>query len=211
MYFTTRVPGDSVVKNQLAMQETWVQSLGGEDPLEEEMATYSSMLAWEVPWPVHRPEEPVGSQRVGHDWVTNTQTHCNTKNGGKKTHLPWVPNVYQLRDTPWDLHWESSTKKHFLFLLFLAHRSLCVTQVLLLVWIPPSPPAFYSGPWQGANIKIFLSIENRAWCLLTFPQNTKQAKGSIFFALPVIHTGSILISKITSRINLWGLNEIPVP
>ena len=63
MYFTTSVPGDSVVKNQLAMQETWVQSLGGEDPLEEEMATYSSMLAWEVPWP----EESVGSQRVGHD------------------------------------------------------------------------------------------------------------------------------------------------
>ena len=63
MYFTTSVPGDSVVKNQLAMQETWVQSLGGEDPLEEETATYSSMLAWEVP----RPEEPVGPQRAGHD------------------------------------------------------------------------------------------------------------------------------------------------
>ena len=63
MYFTTSVPGDSVVKNQLAMQETWVQSLGGEDPLEEETATYSSMLAWEVP----RPEEPVEPQRAGHD------------------------------------------------------------------------------------------------------------------------------------------------
>ena len=32
------------------MQETWVQSLGGEDPLEEEMATHSSILAWEIPW-----------------------------------------------------------------------------------------------------------------------------------------------------------------
>ena len=49
-------------------QETWVQSLGGEDPLEEEMATHSSILAWEIP----RTEEPgglqsMGSQRVRHD------------------------------------------------------------------------------------------------------------------------------------------------
>ena len=39
-------------------QETWVQSLGGEDPLEEEMATHSSILAWEIP----RTEEPGGPQ-----------------------------------------------------------------------------------------------------------------------------------------------------
>ena len=46
----------------------WVQSLGQEDPLEEEMATHSSIVAWEIPWK----EEPgglqsMGSQRVGHD------------------------------------------------------------------------------------------------------------------------------------------------
>ena len=44
---------DTVVKNLPAMQETqetWVQSLGGEDPLEEEMATHSSILAWKIPW-----------------------------------------------------------------------------------------------------------------------------------------------------------------
>ena len=45
-----------LVKNPLAMQETWVQSLGGEDPLEKEMATHSSILAWEIPWT----EEPEG-------------------------------------------------------------------------------------------------------------------------------------------------------
>ena len=39
-----------VVKNLLAMQETWIQSLGGEDPLEKEMATYSSILTWRIPW-----------------------------------------------------------------------------------------------------------------------------------------------------------------
>ena len=59
------------------MQETKVQSLGWEDPLEEGMATDSSILAWRIPWT----EEPgglqsVGLQRVGHDGVTNTHT-CN--------------------------------------------------------------------------------------------------------------------------------------
>ena len=48
-------------------QETWVQSLGWEDPLEEEMATHSSIIAWKIPWT----EEPGGlqsmrSQRLGH-------------------------------------------------------------------------------------------------------------------------------------------------
>ena len=51
-----------------AVRETWVQSLGREDPLEKEMATHSSILAWEIPWT----EEPgrlqsMGLQRVGHD------------------------------------------------------------------------------------------------------------------------------------------------
>ena len=55
-------------KNLPAVQETWVRSLGGEDPLEKEMAPHSSILAWRIPWT----EEPgglqsTGSQRVGHD------------------------------------------------------------------------------------------------------------------------------------------------
>ena len=57
-----------MIKNPPAMQETWVQSLGQDDPLEEEMATHSSILAWRIPWT----EEPgrlqsLGSQRVGHN------------------------------------------------------------------------------------------------------------------------------------------------
>ena len=56
------------VKRLSPMLETWVRSLGLEDPLEKEMATYSSILAWKIPWT----EEPgrlqsMGSQRVGHD------------------------------------------------------------------------------------------------------------------------------------------------
>ena len=61
-------PGSSVVKNPPAMQETGVQSLCWEDPLEEEMATHSSILAWEIQWR----EESDGLQsrelqRVGHN------------------------------------------------------------------------------------------------------------------------------------------------
>ena len=60
------------VKHLPAMWETWVQSLGQEDPLEKEVATYSSTLAWEIPWT----EEPgrlqsMGLQRVRYNWGTS--------------------------------------------------------------------------------------------------------------------------------------------
>ena len=63
------------VKNLPAMQETRVQSLGWEDPLEKGMATHSSILPWRISWT----EEPgrlqfIGLQGVGHDWATNTFT-----------------------------------------------------------------------------------------------------------------------------------------
>ena len=56
------------VKRLPTMRETWVQSLGGEDPLEKEMAIHSSTIAWKIPWA----EEPgrlqsMGSQRIGHN------------------------------------------------------------------------------------------------------------------------------------------------
>ena len=63
------------VKNLATMLDIQVRSLGWEDPLEEEMATYSSIFAWRIP----RTEDPgglqfIGSQRVGHDWATE-HTH----------------------------------------------------------------------------------------------------------------------------------------
>ena len=63
-----------LVKNLPAIRETWVPSLGQKDPLEKEMATHSSILAWEIPWS----EEPgalqsVGLQRVRHDLETQRQ------------------------------------------------------------------------------------------------------------------------------------------
>ena len=57
-----------MVKHLLAVQETWVQSLGREDPLEKEMATHSSTLAWRIPWMEESGRlQSTGSQRVGHD------------------------------------------------------------------------------------------------------------------------------------------------
>ena len=56
-----------MAKNPSAVQETRVQSLGWEDPLEKEMATHSSKLAWEIPWT----EEPGGLQSMG---VTKSRT-----------------------------------------------------------------------------------------------------------------------------------------
>ena len=56
------------VKNLPAMQETQDASLGWEDPLEEEMATHSSILVWEITWTEDPGElESMGSQRIGHD------------------------------------------------------------------------------------------------------------------------------------------------
>ena len=67
------------------MQETWIPSLGQKDPLEEEMATHSSFLAWEIP----QTEKPgrlqsMELQRVRHDVVTKQQHNLNQQT--------WVPN-----------------------------------------------------------------------------------------------------------------------
>jgi len=56
-----------MAKNPPAMQETPVQSLGWEDPLEKGMATYSSILAWRIPQIETGSLQSMGSQRVGHD------------------------------------------------------------------------------------------------------------------------------------------------
>ena len=71
------------------MRETWVWSLGREDPLEKEMATHSRIFAWEIPWT----EEPgrlpsMRSQRVGHDWTAET-----TNNLGNM-HCFWCGDSY---------------------------------------------------------------------------------------------------------------------
>ena len=85
-----------MVKNLLAMQDTWVWSLGEEDPLEKGMATYSSIVAWRIP----QTEEPgwlqsMGSRRVGHGWAINTFTslsHTYISRKNSYTLLPFEEN-----------------------------------------------------------------------------------------------------------------------
>ena len=65
-----------MVKILPAIWETWVLSLGWEDPLERGTATHSSILAWRIPWTEETSRlQSMGSQRVGHDWVTFTSLH----------------------------------------------------------------------------------------------------------------------------------------
>ena len=90
----------------------WVQSLGQEDPLEEDMATHSSIIAWKIPWT----EEPgglqsMGLQRVGHDW-SNSAAACLFSYGlpgsdgkvclqyGRSGFDPWVGKI------PWRRKWQ---------------------------------------------------------------------------------------------------------
>ena len=70
-----RFPGSSVVKNSPAKKETWVQSLGWENPLEKEMATCSSILVWEIPWI----EEPGELQSLGSQKKLNIATKQQQK------------------------------------------------------------------------------------------------------------------------------------
>ena len=72
-------PGGSDSKESACNAGDQVQSLGQEDPLEKGMVTHSSILAWRIPW-IEEPGElqTIGSQRVRHDWATNTHTHTHT-------------------------------------------------------------------------------------------------------------------------------------
>ena len=82
---------DSEESESPAMRETWVQSLGLEDPLQKGRATHSSILAWRIP----RTEKPgglqfTGSQRVRHKWATNIYAHAWLK-------IPYILPWWSLR------------------------------------------------------------------------------------------------------------------
>ena len=88
-----------MVKNLLAIQETRVQSLNWEDPLEKGGATHSGILAWRIPWT----EDPgglqsLGSQRVRHNWMTNTfNTYYIAQNISRfyRIKLEWISGYYK--------------------------------------------------------------------------------------------------------------------
>ena len=95
------------------MQKTWGRTPGREDPLEKEVATHSSILAWRIPWT----EEPgglqsMGSQRIRHNWANNTFTKqegvCSACFCWEKTHLPKVKVSTTETSPQWPLEQEST-------------------------------------------------------------------------------------------------------
>ena len=97
------------IKNLPTMQETWVWSLGWEDPLEKEMAAHSSILAWRIPCT----EEPgrlqsMGSQRVRHDWKTKTYWK-KLENSNRKTQD--TPFTMALRNLLWEGYTGTAKKR----------------------------------------------------------------------------------------------------
>ena len=103
-----------MVKNLPAMRETWVWSLGWEDPLKKGKATHSSILACRIPWT----EEPgrlqsSESQRVGHDWATFILTHIPRSaivSGGLLVKNPPAMQEMQIQslgqEVPWRRTWQ---------------------------------------------------------------------------------------------------------
>ena len=90
-----------MVKNPPAMRETCIQSMGWGDHLEKKMATYSSILAWKIPWR----EEPgglqsMGSQRIGHNLVTKQYHHYCLQNRYQSKRLAGPKNQKYLIPPP---------------------------------------------------------------------------------------------------------------
>ena len=96
------------------MRETWVWSLGWEDPLEKGKATHSSILAWRIPWTEERGRlQSSESQRVGHDWATFILTHIPRSavvSGGLLVKNPPAMQETQIQpmgqEVPWRRTWQ---------------------------------------------------------------------------------------------------------
>ena len=87
------------VKRLPAMWETWIQSLGLEDPLEKEMATHSSTFAWKIPWMEESGGlQSMGSQRVGHDWATSFHLKSYIDKDYKNR---YEPELYADKEETW--------------------------------------------------------------------------------------------------------------
>ena len=118
-----------------AMRETWVWSLDWEDPLEKGMTTYSSILAWRIPWTEEPGElQPMGLQRVGQDWATNTGVCAHAR-----------------------AHAHTHTHTH-IYIAVVVVRSLSCIQLFATPWtVACQPPLSSSIVW---SLLKFMSIES---------------------------------------------------
>ena len=139
------------------MQETWVWSLGWEDPLEKGMITHSSILAWEIPWT----EQPgwlqsIGLQRVGHYWATK-HTHTHTHHTHTHTHTHIYRKRKKKTELGADLVFFYQTRNHTLSSnphnLHVWHHweSVCMHECNSCQW--------FLHQWR--NVKVFILAEKQ--------------------------------------------------
>ena len=145
--------GSQMVKNPPAMQETWLQPLGWQDPLEKGTATQSTILAWRIPWK----EEPgrlqsMGSQRVEHDSVTFT---FSLSGDSQVSSFPEPPTCLH----PFPIHTLASTASPRKEEGYFTHTNFQQTRQLQQM-VSPLPPIFLvtSGVWTLAKGNHIFSV-----------------------------------------------------
>ena len=163
-----------MVKCLPAMWETWVQSLGWEDPLEKEMATHSSTLAWKTPWT----EEPgrlqsVGSQRVGHDWTTSLSLSLLTCKMGIT-----ILHIHRTGRIKLDIYQSFSmvlSAKEGLFSRFYYHHSPLESHQLSSMTLPPQSSFLWLPSMYSLSLGKFLISRRKiltCCCPPCFTENT---------------------------------------
>ena len=146
-----------MVKNLPAKWETWVWPLDLEDPLEKEMATHSSILAWRIPWT----EEPgglqfLGSQRVRHDWAAaaaakllqSCLTLCDPIDGSPPGSP--LPGILQARTLEWVAISFSNARKWNVKV-----KSLSCVRLLVTPWTTERATELNGGTWIEFMSKLF--------------------------------------------------------
>ena len=208
-----------MVKNLPAIQETWVWSLGWEDPLEESMATHSSILAWRIPLS----EEPgglesTGWQRVGHGWATKHSTQrvsavippsirCRSS---LFTKLPtFFPVVYRPLSS-----WAVCPLPLALF-SFLQTSPVLPASCLHTCCLPFTPPLCMTGSFLTSGLSPHVIYSQRTYMitLCRYPTPVRTISSAFIFFLPLGTIWKCLIYIFISLLSMslleYGSITIP--
>ena len=147
-----------MVKNLPAMRETWVQSMGWEDALREGIATYSSILAWRIPWTEESGgQQSMELQRVGHDWATKPTctsaagSPCSCSNALVFTVSHSSTSPHSL---PRDFHFSFFSSTPLFQLLPKEHHSSLTSQSLIIIlhYASPKHPMILVKFWKSTAV-----------------------------------------------------------
>ena len=147
----------AVVKDcfcQCRRQETWVRSLGWEDPLEEGLATRSSILTWRIPWTEeHGSLLSMGLHRVGHDWCNLA---CNRRTSRQSAYLRESDKLTprgKLVQSLWKTLWRflKQLKIELTYEPVIPFLGICLEEIL--IWKDTCPPMFVAALFTIAKTK----------------------------------------------------------